>query len=193
LHLCEKWGIVGNQDLDSLLPILEAGVETWDVSAPFDRNPAKQIAQALHGKVGAIYGLGPWQGRVAYRWRCQIAENAKNLSLSHAFPELDHNDILGWEGARGQNPNGWTVVVLEDQAPDPRMALRAKVTGDLIGDAAAVLRAHSMGATLVQKMLSLTLLGDFVSLYLAALNGVDPETTKGIIKLKEELAKLGPP
>lgn len=190
LFTCEKWGVVPGQSWEATFRLLQSCVAEWEVQEPFEKNPAKQLAEALHGAVGILYGLGAWQGVVASRWRGQIEENAKNLAFSHFFPELNHNEILGWVGAAGQGVRRWSVVFLEDGRESEKMKARARVTKELVSGVAEVRHARAMGSTLLERMLSLALLGDFVSLYLASLNGVDPETIDWINKLKGELAKV---
>lgn len=190
LYACESWGLVPAQDYAETFEVLERGVLSWEVAAPFADNPAKRLAQVLHGAVGVFYGLGPWQGVVASRWKAQVEENAKRIAFSHTFPELNHNEILGWMGAARQGVGRWVVAILEDGRESPKMRARARVTADLISATAEVHRVSGFGHSLLARMWSLALLGDFVSLYLAALEGVDPENIEWIEKLKAELASV---
>ena len=70
------------------------------------------------------------------------------------------------------------------------MQTRAKVTREIIRDKSETFTVTAHGDDLLAQMLSLTFCGDFVSLYLAALNGVDPETIDSINTLKRALADL---
>ena len=79
-----------------------------------------------------IYGLGGWQTVVAGRWKGQINENAKQHVFSHALPEMNHNEILGWEGTARLGVRQWVTLLLEDGTESDRMKLRAKVTLDLV-------------------------------------------------------------
>jgi glucose/mannose-6-phosphate isomerase len=162
---------------------------SWRREAPFPGNAAKQLAAYLHGTMGVVYGLGGWQSVVATRWRGQLNENAKQIVLTHAFPELNHNEIIGWEGASRIGVGRWATLILEDGAERDRMRLRAEVTERLIGGATAVRRVRASGPTLLARMLSLALLGDFVSLYLAALNGEDPFVIRSIDAIKDALSR----
>lgn len=190
LYACEHWGLVPEQDFGSAVELLKQCVADWGIDTPFAENAPKKLAQALHGKAPIIYGLGSWQGQAAYRWKGQIGENAKVLSFCHTFPELNHNEILGWVKADSQGVENWVVVILEDGHESAKMKARARVTADLIGDKAEVFRVQARGESLLERMLSLTLFGDFVSLYLAALNDVDPENIDSINFLKSELGKV---
>lgn len=187
---CERLSLLPEQDYEGAFSLLEDCVRRWDVDTPLEHNPAKQLAVALHGKLGVLYGLGSWQGAVANRWKGQVNENAKNLALANCFPELNHNEILGWVCAQGQGVADWVCVLLHDGSESEKMKARWRVTQRLISDRATCLEASADGESLLEKMLSLTLLGDFVSLYLAALNGIDPENIDWINELKSELAKV---
>lgn len=187
---CERMGLLPEQDYARLTDLLKACVGEWGIDAPFESNEAKQLAQKLFGKLSVLYGLGGWQALVANRWKGQINENSKNMTFAHAFPELCHNEILGWVKANHQGVDRWVGVVLEDGTESEKMKARERVTSGLIKDVCDMNRAKARGGSLLERMLSLALLGDFVSLYLAALNDVDPENIDSINILKAELANV---
>ncbi|HRF60799.1 MAG TPA: bifunctional phosphoglucose/phosphomannose isomerase [Fimbriimonadaceae bacterium] len=187
---CEQMGLLPAQDYASLDRVLRASVEAWQIEVPVEENEAKRLAVALHGAVSVLYGLGPWQALVANRWKGQINENAKNMTFANAFPELCHNEILGWVRTSEQGVGRWVGIVLRDGTESAKMEARARVVFDLLGATCQRFDAVARGATLLERMLSLVLLGDFVSLYLAALNDVDPENIDWINVLKAELAQV---
>ena len=188
---CEKLGLLPAQDYDGLVSHLEACVQKWSVEVPLDQNPAKQLAQELHGKVSVIYGLGSWQGLVANRWKGQINENAKNMTFANSFPELNHNEILGWVQADHQGVANWMGILLQDGTESAKMKKRFEVTEKIVAGICPFTKVTANGISLLEKMVSLALFGDFVSLYLAALNDVDPENIDAINILKTELAAVG--
>ena len=59
---------------------------------------ADEIAEQIAGTVPLIYGC-ELTAPVAYRWKCQVNENAKQHAFEHQLPELDHNEIVGWTDA----------------------------------------------------------------------------------------------
>jgi glucose/mannose-6-phosphate isomerase len=190
VRMCEAAGLLPERDYGSLVELLRRCVEEWGVGSRLPSNHAKAVARELYGCLPVLYGLGSWQGAVAYRWKGQINENAKNMASAHAYPELCHNEVLGWVGAKSQGVQQWRTVVLRDGGESAKMRTRAQVTARLTQDATTTSYVDALGDTLIEKMLSLTLMGDFVSLYLAALNGVDPENIDSINVLKAELAKV---
>ncbi|MBX3119805.1 MAG: bifunctional phosphoglucose/phosphomannose isomerase [Fimbriimonadaceae bacterium] len=190
LVAAESFRLIPPQPFAETIAGLEEVVRSCAVEVPFEQNQAKQIAAQLHGKLSVIYGLGSWQGVVAYRWKGQINENAKNMTFSARFPELNHNEVLGWVKATDQGVGQWVVVVLKDGTESAKMQARGKITLDLIGDRAEHIVVQAKGDSLLEKALTLTLLGDFVSLYLATLNDVDPENIDWLNHLKGELANI---
>lgn len=187
---CEQLGLLPAQDMEALVQHLRNVVDEYRIEVPFETNPTKQLGQALFGALGTLYGVGFWQGLVANRWKCQINENSKAMVFANTFPELNHNEILGWVGAREQGVSRWVNVVLEDGTESAKMKKRVEVTSNLIQDRAEIHHVAATGKTLLEKMLALALFGDFVSLYLAALNDVDPENIDSINILKTELASV---
>ena len=184
-----RLGLLPALDIVGAADEAESASHSWKAESPTSANEAKQLGLALHGALGVIYGLGGWETVVAGRWKGQINENAKQHVFSHALPEMNHNEILGWEGTARLGVRQWVTLLLEDGTESDRMRLRAKVTLDLIARAGQVYRVKASGTTLLGKMLSLALLGDFVSLYLAALNEEDPYTINSIDQIKNALSK----
>jgi glucose/mannose-6-phosphate isomerase len=145
---------------------------------------AKRLARVLHGTFPVITGAG-LTASVAYRWKCQINENAEIPAFASKLPEHDHNEIVGWAGAERR----LSAVFLEDSAAEERVARRVDVTAELAAEGAAVVeRVSSRGETRLERLVSLVLLGDLVSLYIAVLRGVDPVNVRAIDLLKDRLA-----
>jgi glucose/mannose-6-phosphate isomerase len=150
-----------------------------------DDGDAKALARRLHGTVPVIAG-GELAASAAYRWKCQLNENAGMLAFAAALPELDHNEIAGWAAADDR----FAAVFLEDPGAHPRNILRSELSAEQAAAAAAVVeRVRARGETPVERLVSLVVLGDLVSLYLGVLNGKDPVTVAAIDALKSELAR----
>lgn len=146
---------------------------------------AAEIAEQLAGSIPLIYGCD-LTVPVAYRWKTQINENAKQHAFDHQLPELDHNEIVGWT-ANGR-PAQFAAVFLTDSDQHPRQRERAELTAKLIEPSAtAVVVIETEGETRVSRLLWAAMLGDLVSLHLAAHNGVDPGPIEMIDRLKQDL------
>lgn len=158
---------------------------------PHAKNPAKQLAAALHGKIPVVYGSEGYRGAVAVRWKGQFNENAKAPAYANAFPELDHNEILTWGGKTGLTER-LHAVILRDPLEPKAIASRVDLTKTVIAPAAAgITELWSEGSSDLAKLCSLVYLADFVSVYLAYLYGVDPSTIEAIDWLKAQLAGAG--
>ncbi|MBE2319265.1 bifunctional phosphoglucose/phosphomannose isomerase [Solirubrobacter sp. CPCC 204708] len=147
---------------------------------------AKSLARALHGTVPVIAG-GELAASVAYRWKCQFNENAQLPAFASALPELNHNEVVGWESAR--ELGRFSYVSLEDPGAHPRNQLRAELTAEIAAAGAdPVLRVTARGETRVERLISLVLLGDLVSIYAAVLRGADPIDIPAIDSIKASLS-----
>jgi glucose/mannose-6-phosphate isomerase len=150
---------------------------------------AAELAPALAGTIPAFYG-SDLTTPVAYRWKTQVNENAKWPAFSHELPELDHNEIVGWQGldpASGDSP-ALSAVFLTDRDQHPRVRERFELTAKLIASHAAEVRSiETEGETRTERLLYAVMLGDLLSLELAAHRGVDPTPVAVIESLKDEL------
>ncbi|MEQ1823773.1 MAG: bifunctional phosphoglucose/phosphomannose isomerase [Fimbriimonadaceae bacterium] len=187
--LLAQSGAINAQAFEAAFSTLDSCVQEWSAEVALENNPTKQLAEALVGKVANLYGLGGPAAAVANRWKGQINENAKNMAFANVFPELNHNEILGWVASKSQNV-AWVVVNMQCGKPTAKILARAQVTAELIGKDATFFDVESKGDSLLSQMLSLVLFGDFVSIYLAALNRVDPENIDSINYLKSALANV---
>lgn len=185
----EKLDLIPAQPYESAVALLDEVNAQYGLGAP--DNAAMHLARRFHGAIGLCYGLGGYRGAIANRWRCQFNENAKYLLFVNAYPELCHNEIMGWVEAR-QQASRYFGVTLTDGQESNRMTVRAQVTEQVIGsDLVPFESVRATGSALLERMLTLTFIGDWVSIYLARLNGADPVQIANIDTLKVELAKLG--
>jgi glucose/mannose-6-phosphate isomerase len=146
----------------------------------------KALARRLHGTVPVIAGA-ELTAAVAYRWKCQINENAGLPAFSSELPEADHNEVVGWPGAQGLGR--FSAVFLDDPGSHPRNLVRSELTArEAEAGATVVQRIAARGESRLERLVSLVLLGDLVSLYLAVLAGTDPVDIAPIDRLKASLA-----
>jgi glucose/mannose-6-phosphate isomerase len=172
-------------EIDVAAAHAERLVAEWGPEGPDDALP-KTLARGLHGTVPQIAGAG-LTGPIAYRWKTQINENAKTPCFCAELPELDHNEIVGWHGAR--ELGRFSAVFLDDSDLHPRIRQRIELTRGLIeAEAAATYRIETIGESATERLISLVLLGDLTSLYLAVLRGVDPTPVAMLDRLKNALA-----
>ena len=174
-----------HMEIDVAAAHLESLAAEWGPEGPAD-GLARGLARDLRDTVPVILGAGPTSA-VAYRWGTQLNENAKLPAHSVELPEADHNQVEGWAGVDGLGT--FAGVFLDDSDLHPRVRERIAVTESVIAPHAAVVRrVQSVGEGRVERVLSLVLLGDLVSTYVAILRGVDPTPVEVIAQVKARLA-----
>jgi glucose/mannose-6-phosphate isomerase len=154
-----------------------------------DANPAVRLARDLVSRIPLIY-CGTDLDAVGLRWKNQFCENAKTLAFTSVVPEANHNEIMGWEvEARGITAG---VIVLRTSDEHPQAARSLALIKDVIGDNAFFCGEFwTSGSSLLSRMFSLILLGDYGSVYLALARGVDPTPIKTIDRIKTLLKQGG--
>ena len=154
------------------------------------KNPALELAKQLYNKLPVMYSSADRFDVVNTRWRGQLAENSKVLAFGHVLPEMNHNELVGWKVLKRQMKE-MAVVFLRDAGDHERVKIRMKITKSIVGEyASKVIDVESEGSSLLARMFSLIYLGDWVSFYLAVMNGVDPTPVRVIDYLKRELGKV---
>jgi glucose/mannose-6-phosphate isomerase len=188
LHVLRAAGTAAFEDAEYEEALAAARERCVDYSPARDDNAAITLARTLHGKTAFIYAAPSLLEGVARRWSCQINENAKTLAHFAFFPELNHNEIVGWEV--GDIMKRAVILYLEDCDDHPMTRRHADVGLSLMRPfAGAIERFEAPAGGRLSRMLGTMLLGDFASVYLAYLNGVDPTPVKKIDVLKKELVK----
>ena len=172
-------------ELDEAQAAATEHCKAYAITSPDNR--AMRIAQALVGKLPLVYaGPGLFEA-VARRWACQINENSKSLAHWAVFSELCHNEIVGYEALPDLRASS-VVISLEDEDDHDLVKRQTDVAIGIIEPLCSeVIRVRESGGRLA-RMLGAMILGDFVSVYLAWLNGVDPTPVKNIDRLKSQLS-----
>ena len=153
------------------------------------QNLAREVSGSLEGRLPVMYTGPGLLEPVGVRWRTQIHENAKHPAVGNVFPEMDHNEIMGFEAAPEAVAREMQVVVLSDADDHPQVRRRFEVTRELVAKRVAGWREiESEGEGRLGRMLSLVQLGDWASFWLAMRKGVDPTPVATIQKLKGVLA-----
>src|SRR5438552_3926049 len=151
-------------------------------------NDAKRMALELQGRIPFAYGAGV-MGVMARRVKGQWNENAKNWSAFDVMSELNHNAVVGFE-----NPtiakDALTVLLLRSDRDNPRHKLRFEITRELLDRARIPHKTLQFaGRNMLSEILQMVYFTDYVSFYIALLNGADPSPVKSIDYLKDRLAK----
>ena len=190
LALVCKLGLLADKSgpLQESIDILEEQVAAFSPQVPEARNPAKELASAMHGKLPVVYGASFLTG-VARRWKTQLNENSKVWSFYEPLPELNHNAVLGYS-LPVEIRERLYVALLYSRFLYPRTSLRYRITQELLKrEGVAHRQLEGIGGSPLAQLLSTLLLGDYVSYYLGILNELDPAPVPVIEYLKERLAE----
>ncbi|MGB9740178.1 MAG: bifunctional phosphoglucose/phosphomannose isomerase [Candidatus Bathyarchaeia archaeon] len=153
---------------------------------PLKENFSKKLAVDICGTVPVIYGFGVYRA-VAQRLKQQFNENSKVPSKWEAFPELNHNEIVGWESS-GEFAKLFSIIFLRDSEEPEAIRERITITQELIRrESIKTFEICGMGKSNLAKMSSAICIGDFLTVYLAILRGVDPTPVKTITALKKKM------
>ena len=156
-------------------------------SAP--SNVAKELARKLGRTIPLIYGGGALGGVGAYRWKCDVNENAKAPAYSAQYPELDHNEICAWGQHGDVTRQLISLVELRHGFEHAELGRRFEFTREIIEEAVhQVLEVRAAGDSRLAQLIDLMYLGDWVSCYIALNNDVDPGPIEAINQLKARLA-----
>jgi glucose/mannose-6-phosphate isomerase len=170
---------------DPAAPLLRCA-DYLEAHQPELRAQAAQLAAQLPGTTPVLYGARAWEP-VLRRWCQQIQENAKMLCWMHVLPELNHNELVGW---RDQRPD-LSALFFHSSLDHPRTAHRSRFTRQVVQDCGArVLDLAAQGADRWEQVFAWIHLGDWLSVELAALRGVDPVEIAVIDRLKDELPRV---
>ena len=142
------------------------------------------------GRSIVMYG-GPLLTPAAHKWKISFNENAKNIAWEYPFPEFSHNEFTGWTSHPVDKP--YAVVYLQSSFDSDRIKQRFDLTDKLLsGRWPSPERVMASGETKLQQLLCTVALGDFVSLYLAFLNGTNPIETGDADIVEKFKKELGP-
>ncbi|MDQ3877880.1 MAG: bifunctional phosphoglucose/phosphomannose isomerase [Actinomycetota bacterium] len=166
-------------------------VTRCDRSRSVTENPAKDLATRLTQTVPVIYGAGSTT-TAAMRFKTDINEYAKNPAFWNHLPELDHNELEGFNRLVELSRRALSIVFLRDHAGEnPRITARFEITKRLIEDNInQLIEVPAQGRNEMARLLSLILVDQLAAIYMAFLNDVDPGPVETLEKLKRELAAL---
>jgi glucose/mannose-6-phosphate isomerase len=189
LTILESAGLLNQKDTTAQLAAasvyLKEAVKAWTATVPTAQNPAKKLAVEVAGKSAVVYA-GPLLAPVAYKWKINFNENAKNVAWWNEYPEFNHNEFIGWSSHPIQKP--YSVIDLRSDLEHPRVQKRFELSDKLLSGkrpAAHVVQAE--GKNLLEQLVWTIAYGDFVTIYLALCNGVNPAPVDLVEKFKKEL------
>jgi glucose/mannose-6-phosphate isomerase len=187
----EKLGIVEGAavDLAETIQILKSMREEIEPGVGFMHNQARSIAADMKDSLPVIWGTSARSETGAMRWKAQINENAKCPAYYNIFPELNHNEIVGF-GVPQDLLSQLVVIILRDPDDHPQVKKRIEISKKIISSKVKkIIEIEAQGQSFIAKFYSLAYMGDYASYYLALEYGVNPSPVEVIDFLKAELVK----
>ncbi len=170
----------------SLFNDLEKSIQLLDTENASIKAEAEKIAKKLHDKIAVLYSLGTCEGAIV-RFRQQINENSKMLCWHHTFPEMNHNELVGWTSKN----DSLVVVTFHTSFDYDRTKKRYDVCRPIFEKYTSdVIDITAKGNSKLEQFLYLINIGDWISCYIADLRGIDPVEVNVIDHLKKELTKF---
>jgi glucose/mannose-6-phosphate isomerase len=188
--ILEKMGILSNvrDELEEAISVFERISKANSPDVLTENNMAKKLANELRDTIPVVYGFRQYSV-VAHRFKTQFNENSKLHSKHDVFPELNHNETVGWEAPEILTKN-YSVILIRDPEEPPELRNRIDTTKSLVfSRAKKVHEINADGTGKLAKMFSVLCIGDYTSIYLAILQNKDPTPVKIIDNVKKELAK----
>ena len=190
--LLEKVGLVSSvtSEVSDAVRSLRQVSEKNSPEKPLEKNIAKKMALNINGTIPVVYGFEIYCA-VAHRLKTQFNENSKIPAKWEYFSELNHNEIVGWEAAN-EFAKYFSAIFIRDDSESEAMRTRIKTTQEFMRQKSLkIYEIKSIGNSKLAKISSVICTGDFISVYLAVLRGVDPTPVKSIALLKDKLRQSG--
>ncbi len=137
--------------------------------------PAEEVSLRIGRTIPLVYGATGLTAVAAQRWKTQINENAKAPAFFAVQPEVCHHELAGWGQHGDVTRQILTLVTLRQAGERPQMARRFALVVDATDEVmASVIPIWAEGDDALGRFFDLALFGDFVSLYMAGREGIDP-------------------
>jgi glucose/mannose-6-phosphate isomerase len=189
----EKMGLVTGflSLLEPAAKMLDERAVEYSVDNSVDDNPTKRLARDTVGYLPVIYGSEGFIAVAAKRWKAQFNENAKVPAFDNQFPELNHNETVGWQHLE-DICSMCHLIMLRDDSQSSRIARRIELTSELIhDDVGHITSVWARGDNPLERLFDLIYFGDCVSVYAALAIGQDPTPVTRIEDFKKRLAAGG--
>lgn len=187
----ERMGLLQGvvEQLRGSVPILELRSGEFGPDSPFDANPTKRLAKELIGFLPVVYGSEGYLAVAAMRWKAQLNEMAKVPAFCNWFPELNHNETVGWKNLVDVCSRSH-LVVLREPGENARIKKRIDITLDLLEESVGpITQVCARGSNDTQRLLDSIYFGDYTSVYLALALEQDPTPVDRIEELKKRLSQ----
>ena len=152
-----------------------------------EKNPTLAYAEQLLGYIPIIYSAEGYTSSVGYRLKCQFNENSKLSAFQNILPEMNHNEIVGWESFNENQLRTKVINILDKEYPS-QIKKRFKITSEIISENKVnIINLESGEKSFKVRLMDLIYLSDWITYYTGVLRGFDPAEIKNIEQLKNRL------
>jgi glucose/mannose-6-phosphate isomerase len=187
IKLFEKIGFIENQN-----DIINLTINLWKKRAEEfsnELNYPMSLAKQLIGFIPIIYSVSDFNNSIGIRLKAQLNENSKLHSFHNELPEMNHNEIIGWESHKQKNLNT-KVIYLSDDEIHPQLKKRFQILSEMISTAdVEIITLKSSEKNFKIRLMDLVYLSDWISYYLAVMRKYDPSEIDFIHSLKNKLSE----
>ena len=170
--------------------IVERVLSLWQqkgIDYSKEGNFAYTFAESLVGFIPVIYSVADSTSAVGYRFKCQLNENSKLHAFHNEIPEMNHNEIIGWESYQEKVFHS-KIVTIVDENYHPQIQKRFDILKDIFSKSGVeTLTLKSKEDSYKVRLLDLIYLVDWISYYVGVLRGYDPSEIDNIYTLKDRL------
>jgi glucose/mannose-6-phosphate isomerase len=152
-----------------------------------EKNPALTYAEQLPGFIPVIYSAEGFTSSVGYRFKCQFNENSKLSAFQNIFPEMNHNEIVGWESFNENQMKIKVINVLDKDYP-AQIKKRFQISSEILTQSGVeIINLESGEKSFKVRLMDLIYLCDWITYYTGVLRGFDPAEIRNIDFLKDRL------
>jgi len=177
-----------DKEMSEAIRMVDELTKEYAIEVQVEKNYPKKAALQIFGTVPVIYSYGPYRS-VALRFKTQVNENCKLPARFDAFPELDHNEIMGWE-AKKRILKHYTLILLRGPEEPKEVKTRIEILKEkFFKKARSMIEIHARGQTTLARVFHLLFTADMISMYLSVLHCLDPVASQTFQILKYEVTE----
>src|SRR5690554_1452846 len=177
-------------DIQETIHLMKKFSHSYGVDVPLEQNLAKQLAVQLQGHIPLVYGSSDHLQAPAWRWKNQFGENSKLLAFYNLIPHLHHDEAVGWDMEPELLKKFYLIILRDDRLDSPKVIKRKKISAEMLRQRmGGVEEVWAQGESRFARIFSLIHLGDFVTLYTAAVRGIDPTPVDIINLFKQKMGQ----
>ena len=188
LRIMQELNIIGCQDsiVADIINLLKNLSNEWGDES----GDAFKFAASIKGCIPVIYSVTDINDSAGKRFKAELNENSKVHAWAGEYPEMNHNEIVGWESVKESGLKYKTITIIDDDFPQ-RIKKRIEIMNDLLGkEGIDILSIKGKSISFKERLIEVIYFCDWVSYYLALLNKKNPGEIDFIHTLKKMMERM---